>query len=159
AADQAFSRLDDAGMVDVLEISTLMGRRPEMFALHRQVLDGNDTVRSLPFNGYFANVKLTSYEGGLAYTASQSIGHSYVGGTVTRSHAVARHPRTFLLELKRLKQLQDSGCTLAVRYTLDYTVVISGLAVWYDFPGINTQVGTGDPAENANPYDLDNLVS
>lgn len=162
--DLAFQLMDDDCVIDLLYVTTLLTGRQAMFDAHRAVMASSMTATGAPMNGvsfgtYFANVKITSYEGGLAYPTAAGVTHPYMSRYVQRSQAIARHPRIHRWELARLQQLQAAGCTLMCRYTLDKSDVVSGETAWYDFPRWDGSVGNGLATENANPHDTESLLS
>jgi hypothetical protein len=140
------------GLIDVLGIVELLGGREKEFAVHRSVMAGRDSVTGTPFGSTFANVKMTSYEGGASEVVQ---GVSDTGRRRYQlAHRVFRHPRMYRWELARLQNLDARcGCALAVRYNADKTDSQAGDVSWVDWPSYGGGVGTGDPAENRNPWD------
>jgi hypothetical protein len=145
-ATASYDRLDVDGMIEVLGVCELLGGRDYRFRTHRDLLDG------ARFGGYFAGVRLTSYEGGLT-SAVGSI--SDTGRRRTQLiHRTSRHPRMFRFERARLQNLDlNCGCRLFTRYAADKTDSLGGDVSWCEWPLYDGPVGTGDPSENANPWD------
>jgi hypothetical protein len=153
ATTAAFDRLDADGLIDVLGIGELLGGREKKYRAHRAVLDGADSVAGTPFAGYFAGVKLVSYEGGITVVT----GDTSEGGRrlLQLAHRTYRHPRMYRYELARLQNLDvNCGCTLSVRYNADKTDSVGGIVTWCEWPLYNGPVGTGAPGENRNPWDV-----
>jgi hypothetical protein len=148
----AYDRLDVDGLIDVLGVCELLGGRDREFAAHRRVLAGNDSNTGKPFGSTFAAVKLVSYEGGASEVVQ---GVSETGRRRYQlAHRVFRNPRMYRWELAQLQNLDvNCGCALAVRYNADKTDSQTGDQMWVDWPSYGGGVGTGDPAENRNPWD------
>jgi hypothetical protein len=152
-ATAAYDRLGVDGLIDVLGITELISGRDRKCRAHRAVLDGSDSVVGTPFAGYFAGVKLVSYEGGL----TEATGATSEGGRrlLQLAHRAYRSPRIHAYELARNQNLEvNAGLTLAMRYNADNSSSVGGIVLWCDFPLYNGPVGTGAPGENRNPWDV-----
>jgi hypothetical protein len=144
----ALARLSDSACIDLCGLNAIHGLQNQMMASHRAALvaHGYDDVKFITYEGGWEAV----YDDkGVWNTGQERI------DAMARAAGLVNHPKFFQVEMARHQHNQDNWpLTLETRYTLDSTGDPGQGYQWHNFVWYGQDVGTGDPSENVNPYDL-----
>jgi hypothetical protein len=148
--DTAFDRLEPGSLLEVAAYDFL---GPEHTGWNAPVIAANNAAATDA--GYTYPLQYIHYEGGF----QQLCHYGDSNQQTARSHAAAKHPFAYHAELALLQCFEDHGVTLHCRFLLDGTSLAEGGSAWADYHADSMLVGTGNLAENPQPWDMRRAVS